>query len=136
MELTDLLTKYPDFFPQGFSFECYDGWYNLVEITCKKFARLIEHNYIKSVQFAQIKEKFGYLRIYINVDYVEGKKNDMWHDIQSHLSTVEAASSFICEYCGVAKTDKVNVATRVVGSFWKKTLCDKCLKEMKKRREI
>lgn len=129
MELTDLLTSYPEFFPKGFSFECYDGWYNLVKIVCEQFKHLIDNKLIESMHFFQIKEKFGFLRIYVDVKYVDKKKNDMWYDVQSHLSTIEAMSSFICEYCGVARTDKVNVETRVVGSFWRKTLCDKCLKK-------
>ena len=136
MELTDLLTSYPEFFPKGFSFECYDGWYNLIKTACEFFKRLIENGDIKGMNFAQIKEKFGYLRIYVVVDYAEGKKNDAWHEVQSHLSTLEAMSSFVCEYCGVAKTESTNVETRIVGSFWYKTLCDQCLEELKKRRGL
>ena len=68
-----------------------------------------ERKKIISVQFVQVKEKFGTLRIYHNSDddFVGGV-----------ISMAECMSSVTCESCG----DKGELVTK----GWYHTLCDRC----------
>ena len=118
---------------------CGDGWYDILDSVCflvqervrqpleniRMYERLIaddptripqwkerieeERESILSVQFVQVKEKFGTLRIYHTSDdpYVEGL-----------VSMAESVSSTTCEHCGNRGT------TSTKG--WYQTLCDPC----------
>lgn len=97
--------KYPNNFTEYLiSFDCGIGWQILLD-------ELFE--YIKddhNVKIAQVKEKFGLLRI-----YVDGANEKVYKKI----SELEHLSSKICEYCGATE----DVTT--TGS-WRKTLCKNC----------
>ena len=104
-ELQDkLLKKYPKFFAQKelppamtclcWGFECKDGWYDLIEEVAKAAEKYNNDNPgipENDIQAAQIKEKYGCLRIYVNhaPDYI--------YDL---LDKVERKSAKICEDCG------------------------------------
>jgi hypothetical protein len=87
------------------SFGCGDGWKPLVEEIAKE---INEHD---TATFAQVKEKFGLLRVYLH----EGNK-----ELRQKISKLESESGKICEECG----SKEDVKTE--GSYWIKTHCINC----------
>ena len=119
---------------------CDDGWLNLLESTCEKIMKLDECDMI---QFSQVKEKFGGLRIYFDIVLPDGikeskifidnlcsgntyslgkvSKEDLWKKVQSILSKAEEDSFFTCEICG--KDGKLSIKNN---GFIVKTLCKKC----------
>lgn len=114
-----LCQKYPSLFTQrnksiqescmAFGCEHQDGWFDLLETTCSLIQHDIENNRMPPVEFAQIKEKFGQLRIYFDGgdERTEGI-TDM----------AEAMSYKICEMCGKpGRPNKIG---------WIITLCDEC----------
>lgn len=118
-ELTKKLQeKYPTFFRDlygdpaktcmAFGIECSDGWYNLIEKVCEDIAAT---NPPEEFRFAQIKEKFGELRIYAD----HGTEA-----IYKLLDAAERESGKVCESCG----SRENVTT--VGPGWIRTLCQSC----------
>ena len=133
-ELQDkLYDKYPSLFIERFedmsrTSMCFgistsDGWYKLIDDLC---AELMNLKNSKLIRFAQIKEKFGTLRIHIDVMYPEeGVKsknffirnfcllkrfffkyhmvdncNNVLTIAQNIIRNYEAQSKFICEECG------------------------------------
>jgi hypothetical protein len=90
--------------------ECGDGWYDLIEclaavMTFRKIHNSDENNF----RIAQIKEKFGGLRVYLS-----GKASD---HVRGAIHMACQMSSRICEVCGQPgelREDKP----------WIRTLCD------------
>ena len=127
----ELLIKYPKLFRQhGLSpqetcmcwgVECGDGWFTLLNTLCHLIRHHVDWKQKKdpefNVEFSQIKEKFGTLRVYANgIDsYVEGL-----------IAMAEAMSSNICERCGNPG--------KVRNRGWIQTLCDGC--EEANRKEV
>ena len=96
-------------------YECGDGWLPLI----KEAENIVEqynkkHKNTEPLEFLQIKEKWGYLCMYLNY-YVK--------DVQNKIDALEEKSHNICENCGSTK----NVTTKAVNG-WISTLCDKCRK--------
>jgi hypothetical protein len=98
----DLCTRYPAIFANrnasvmesamGFGFECGDGWFELVDMLCARLQHHTDHAGGPQVVAAQVKEKFGTLRFYV----------DGADDVQEGLiAQAEALSERTCEYCGV-----------------------------------
>jgi len=119
-----LLEKYPDLYRQYhlsmretcmcWGFECGDGWLTIIDDLSKKITELDPN-----VQAAQVKEKFGGLRFYI-----DGGSDE----VHKLIEEAEEESYKTCEKCGT----KENVSQTKTG--WVKTLCDKC-KEERQRKE-
>ena len=89
---------------------CGPGWNTILEELCIKLtelnATLLKE---KQVRFAQIKEKFGQLRIYLH----------NWQpEANAMVNEAEKASLNTCEMCGEPGT--------LHGDCWVKTVCDKC----------
>lgn len=109
---TDLFNKYPELFqrkdlkPQEtgmcYGIACGDGWYDLIDVMC---SRLLEYD----IQFNQIKEKFGGLRVYTIGNSLQA---------QGVVDMTEAMSFKICEKCGDSG--------RARNSGWIATMCDQC----------
>lgn len=78
-----------------------DGWFDLVERVCKKVAE------VEGVYLAQVKEKFGGLRIYTE------PHND---EVQEVIDQAENESFQTCEECGESGRPR--------SGLWVKTLCD------------
>ena len=136
-----LCAKYPKIFKSrygdrretlmNFGFCCDDGWYNIINSLCGVIQAHVEHKrYIHKemsaelfdeqhqVVAAQVKEKFGGLRFYIdnNDDYVRGA-----------IMMAESISQETCETCGgVGKQS---------GSGWIRTRCSPCAENENKQRE-
>jgi hypothetical protein len=96
-----------------FGIECGDGWYWLINELCAALQYETDTFNAPQVQFSQIKEKFGELRIYTDSNDNAVQKGQM--DFAEDLSTT------ICENCGqMGATQTENV-----------TLCERCKKEFK-----
>lgn len=115
-----LFTKYPNLFhqrtlppsesPLSRGIECGNGWYELIDKTCEKLKALKGKKH-KNMQFCQVKEKFGGLRLYMDYDTDEAYEICRVAEIQSYR---------ICEECGQAGTTNKD--------GWLRTLCNKCRK--------
>ena len=119
-----LVAKYPKIFRDyggdmqktcmHWGMSCGNGWYDLIDRIC---ARITELDPEGNCYAAQVKEKFGELRF-----YVDGATEEIY----KVLWDMEAESGEICEDCGKpGKTKSVN--------FWISTLCDECREAIKKR---
>lgn len=86
----------------GLGIECGDGWFDLIYNLSEKLENL--HQDLKVVQ---IKEKFGTLRYYLEVDTEESIKL---------IQEAENSSGNICEICGKSGT--------LIGKGWAKARCE------------
>ena len=130
--IQELVKEFPDLFPQNFGIECESGWCELVRLVCKYFQMHLEaHQEIESIKFSQIKEKFGFLRIYFDLSFHDkgNKDNEEFNRIHDFIYTIENVSGLVCEDCGKIKNKNFNVETRVPRSMWKRTMCDKCFEK-------
>lgn len=125
--------RYPALFPEKFGIECESGWDELVIFTCKYFQGKLDGKAVDEIRFSQIKEKFGLLRIYFNVNFSPNVvSRTTFEELHHTISIIEEMSGLICEDCGEIKTKTRNVGiTQIHG--WLRTLCDKCAKETIKR---
>ena len=106
-----------------------DGWYNIIDSACKiiqhhtdwkrkvePFASMTDEEFdeIHQPVAAQVKEKFGGLRFYVDNadDYTSGV-----------IALAESMSYRTCEDCGVPG--------KQTGRGWIRTLCDACNKSPK-----
>jgi hypothetical protein len=123
-------TSYPLVFPEGepyCGFNCGDGWYTLLDTLFFAITKDLKKVYSKikldpqdKFSIAQIKEKFGGLRIYYNngTDYID--------DI---INQAENMSEHICETCGEYGSIRNS-------SYWIKVRCDKCEEEYINNRDV
>lgn len=126
-----LFEKYPKIFkkegsnePTGFyGFECYDGWFELIETLCDKIQSHVDWR-TKNIQdpteahdlqvtALQVKEKFGGLRFYA------GGGDDV---TDAFISFAETMSMKICETCG-------NPGKQQGDRGWIHTACDPCFEK-------
>ena len=109
------------------------GWYKIVEETCAKLQLLSDVFGLQAVA-AQIKEKFGTLRFYFDIeqgDIVAINKADraMAGDIMYDVVTrAEEETAWTCEECGERGKTR--------GTGWLVTLCDKHWAERQKKHGI
>lgn len=120
-ELEDkLFRKYPTIFPNGrdvntktslmcFGISIKDGWYDLIDKLCADIIKIPQG---RSCIAAQVKEKFGGLRFYVN---------GTTKDIHKLINKAEKDSFTICEECG--KKGTLTNLTR-----WYRTICKECIK--------
>tara|TARA_R110000851_G_scaffold259150_2_gene411643 strand:+ start:49 stop:453 length:405 start_codon:yes stop_codon:yes gene_type:complete len=82
-ELQDqLFKKYPEIFIQkdlprtcmNWGIECGDGWFNIIDTLCESIQHHVTYGKIEQIEAAQVKEKFGGLRFYVDGedDYIRG----------------------------------------------------------------
>jgi hypothetical protein len=106
-----------------FPFECDTGWNENIYNCLKEIAKIDKDKYVKIIQ---IKEKFGWLRIYHEFDDMdsEQKNSIKIHDkINKIVNKYEEKTLHICEVDG----DRGNLHRK---GYWYKTLCKECAKEM------
>jgi len=111
-----LVKKYPTVFGEyggdmretcmAWGLTCGDGWYKIIDELCQVLEPA-------GVVAAQVKEKFGGLRFYVNP--VKKEKAD---EVFEAIQKAEAASYITCENCG-------EPGERRSGG-WIRVLCDKC----------
>jgi hypothetical protein len=112
-----LVEKYPKLFKDyggdmrqtcmAWGLACGKGWFLLLDELCSKLSKYDD------VVAAQVKEKFGTLRFYIN-----GTPPDKFDEIHAIINEFETKSGETCESCGQPGTRK--------GGSWVKTSCDSC----------
>jgi hypothetical protein len=111
-----LVEKYPNLYKEyggsihetcmGWGMTCGDGWFDLIDKLSEKLEPM-------GIVAAQVKEKFGGLRFYINPS-----DSDTIIKAQKLIQEAESKSFKICERCG--KPGKTG------GRGWIRTLCDEC----------
>ncbi len=86
------------------------GWDHIIDpiiYFCKKYR----------IPIAQIKEKFGGLRIYVDYPTDPNFDEDNWVTLMKMIASAELAASRTCEVCGEPG--------ELRAGYWLKTLCDK-----------
>lgn len=116
----DLINKYPRLFRQKdlplthtamcWGIDCGPGWYNLLDNMCKELQYLTDEKGHPQIEFTQIKEKFGTLRV-----YTSGESDEQFEVIRDY----EYLSGYTCEECGEMGEIK--------GDYWIVTRCPNCL---------
>ena len=128
-----LIERYPKIFGSkdpnnlfcAYCFDHGDGWFSVIDSLCFVIQNHVDNLRYKHVNMsqedfdeahqvvaAQVKEKFGLLRVYFdNADAF----------INGATSIAELMSGKICEYCGEAGSRR--------GCGYIQTLCDKCNKQ-------
>jgi Zn finger protein HypA/HybF involved in hydrogenase expression len=122
-----LYDKYPDFFCQRnlspqetcmcWGIAIGNGWYDIIDNMCNKlmqYQRSVPK--LKRIEATQVKEKFGTLRVYTNI-------ND--DAIDAIIEEAERASCITCETCG--KPGHMNKGP------WLRVQCDTCESARKKK---
>lgn len=103
-------------------FECSDGWYDLIEEASRKLeainAKITDPK--QRIIAAQVKEKFGTLRFYI-----DGAPEQYQEEVYAIIDEAERKSGVTCESCGKAG--------KVSGPGWIRCLCDECRGERQKK---
>lgn len=113
-----LVEKYPNLYSQygkspketcmAWGFSCEAGWYNIIDELSSKLEPL-------GIVAAQVKEKFGGLRFYIEPTIKNGK----FEKACALIREAESLSYETCEICGAS-----GAKPRKGG--WIRTLCGKC----------
>jgi hypothetical protein len=105
-----------------------DGWYTLLDSVCNWLNWNITHNKYPKVEFTQVKEKFGTLRLYYTIKGNKKGKDDKKEEtedfirrcgeIEGVISFAESLSGSICEVCGNPG--------KLTNEGWMRTECDLC----------
>jgi len=90
----------------AWGFACGDGWFEILKELGEKLEPL-------GVVAAQVKEKFGGLRFYIN-----GIDESIYEEVYQYIHEAESKSYETCEKCGQKG--------KLRNDGWVKTLCDNC----------
>jgi hypothetical protein len=98
-----------------FGIECGDGWYKIIDEACAKLEALED----EEVVAAQIKEKFGSMRFYVN-----GGSDEAFAIVRE----AEDASERTCETCGEPGQGR--------GTGWYYTACDACEEKIQSKRKL
>lgn len=115
--------------------DCGDGWYSIIHECCAhlQFRTDQDPGAWPQIVAAQIKEKFGTLRFYIEgYEVPEGADEKREVEIRATVRTIvsayESMSGFTCERCGTTAAD-AGVSTKAGGIAspgWVRTLCEDC----------
>jgi hypothetical protein len=122
-----LIEKYPVIFKDcslspmescmGRGLECGDGWYDLIDQLCQMLQWHTDSNGFPQVICAQLKQKFGRLTFYYDLDR-EGTMRQRGY-IEGVVNTFSSMSERVCEKCG-------GRATTHNSNGWIVANCDKC----------
>lgn len=140
MNNQEIIDKYPEIFKDcRCGFCCPDGWLHIVEGLCSfienyrknaVFNYKIDEEQVPFVRCRQIKEKFGTLCFYFDLENTKSLTKEQldkfWHSISVAIWAVESLSGYICQNTG--KPGKLRTDLR-----WVLTLCDEEYEERKKR---
>lgn len=101
------------------------GWFEIIRELCAEIEKLIsalpykDHNF----QVAQVKEKFGGLRFYVDFTL----DDDVREKIYNFINEAERKCSNTCESCGAPGILR--------DGGWMRTLCDNCEDDRIRKRE-
>lgn len=98
--------------PIGWGIECWEGWFPIILETSKRIEELNQTQNL-NIKAAQVKEKFGGLRFYLD------STNNEAEEI---IREAEKKCERTCEYCGSS-----GVIDTCRG--WWKCICEKCKNE-------
>jgi methylphosphotriester-DNA--protein-cysteine methyltransferase len=123
-----ILEKYPDLYYHdndsslmGYGFAHGDGWFNIIDCLSSTITHIVKNDKsrkhltpeefaeTRQVRVAQVKEKFGSLRFYVDNGNPE---------VYAAIQFAEAMSYRTCETCGAPGRARVG--------GWVRTLCDAC----------
>jgi hypothetical protein len=91
-----------------------EGWNGLLYALCTKLAETIRPG---EITVAQIKEKLGTLRFYVDFNQRESEDYlERWHLISNLIAETERQSAITCETCGKEAVPR--------SGGWIQTLCD------------
>jgi hypothetical protein len=127
----EVMAKYPKIFPDGFYIEHGDGWAGILDAVFGSMDMWVsikdgvKTSTLDFVRVAQIKEKFGGLRLY--VDIAEGATPQQVGEIHGAIHVGEYLASKTCERCGAPG--------RLHGDGWIQTLCPTHIEEYEKRKK-
>lgn len=108
--ILDILSRFNSDFPK--SLDVGPGWIHIIADLNEQISYIDPH-----YKIAQIKEKFGTLRYYVDLSF--DKENYLPYIIVRILTAnAENLSSHTCEQCGELG--------RLTSTSWRKTLCDSC----------
>jgi hypothetical protein len=106
--------------PLDFYFQCHDGWFDILKECISEIKSIIDSRKFDFSEFspkvAQIKEKYGALRFYLEGP-LDMSASDALHDV---IDAAEAKSLKVCEICG----DKGS--SMVTPNRWIVCRCKKC----------
>tara|TARA_Y100000310_G_scaffold326858_1_gene392355 strand:- start:7153 stop:7587 length:435 start_codon:yes stop_codon:yes gene_type:complete len=107
---------YPTFGKHEINFNCGPGWYNLIIEAINKFHQiLLNRNLVGGIHIVQIKQKFGRLLIYIDIeDKFKFIISDDNTDLYESLRHAESKSASICEDCGKPGNLTPGISKRVM----------------------
>lgn len=115
----ELINKYPFLFKDSikcmneslmvFGCECGDGWYNILDELLENLSRC------NSLYLTQVKEKFGCLTVYFDL---EKPNKDVSNKAHVYTEEMFNKSASVCEMCGEPGEMRKGP--------WIKTLCYKC----------
>jgi hypothetical protein len=112
----ELYRKHARLLPNSIPIQCDNGWYHIIDVLLDTIKFHIQHNNPKlKFRVDTIKEKFGALRFYYNVDVGDSR-------IEGMVSAMEQLSAKVCEQCGSPEGKIENLTS------WRKCLCPSCLK--------
>ena len=104
------------------------GWYKMFANLCQEVDDFFGHDMgypTRGFRWVQVKEKFGTLRAYYDVDKLDGKGSEKLREI---IDKYEKMSAKTCEECG-----EVGELRNATG--WYTTKCDKHYEELRKERK-
>ena len=82
----------PDELPSHFSFDCGDGWYQLIHDLSADLLEIAARSGINPPLVEEVKSKYGGMRFYASCGSGE---------MDERIDRAEADSEFICEKCGM-----------------------------------
>lgn len=105
----------PSVFPDGACIQHNDGWFLILFDLCGALEEL------GNVKAAQVKEKFGGLRFYydLDVDPEDPGRNDLFDGVNQMIEAAEQLCAITCEDCGRS-------GRKVTRNGWTRTLCERC----------
>lgn len=125
MLIQKLKDKYPKLFENSYGGSLGDGWNTLIDALCSHLQFNTDKNNYPQVRVTQLKEKFGGMRFYVEID---GGTSEQCAAIHSVIHFAESYSYRVCETCGTTKN--VGLTTG-----WLLTICKKCFNKEKKTNE-
>lgn len=113
---TEIIEKYPKTFKRLRYVECSEGWKELIDEVSSKI-ETINNKYSPSsyIRAAQIKQKFGGLRYYVDIEDIDEQDVKYVYDV---IAEAESKSFTICEVCGQ------HASTAKDRRYYVETLCN------------
>ncbi len=122
--MLDLQTKYPKLFKKRIWPEFDEGWHDLVDkLSAEIYEKYDQWNNVSDLPYvAQMKEKFGGLRFYLESDTFFMDEPDKYEELDKIIRKYEGIAKKVCETCGKEGT----LGKRKNSDYWLKTLCEDC----------